>query len=236
MRADNEWPEFWILRIRLGLAGNLSSFTFEDFRGQFVRGNTAHGGGIAYASEPCETINYVSAHDNETLFDMCMLKMPREARTTEERIRASWLCTSLVALGNGIPFFHAGDELLRSKSLDRDSYNSGDWFNRLDFTGNSHNLGVGLPPAGKNKDKWGFMEPILNDPSAKPSGEQIRTSIKKFKELLQIRRSTPLLGLREAQQVMRQVRFPNTGPRQIPGLIVMEVRYRNTSSKMIIMA
>lgn len=30
----------------------------------------------------------------------------------------------------GIPFFHAGDELLRSKSLDRDSYNSGDWFNR----------------------------------------------------------------------------------------------------------
>lgn len=75
-------------------------------------------------------------------------------RTTEERIRASWLCSSLVALGNGIPFFHAGvwlspapgfdalapkltfpsnlsgDELLRSKSLDRDSYNSGDWFNR----------------------------------------------------------------------------------------------------------
>lgn len=33
----------------------------------------------------------------------------------------------------GIPFFHAGDEILRSKSLDRDSYNSGDWFSRLDF-------------------------------------------------------------------------------------------------------
>jgi hypothetical protein len=30
----------------------------------------------------------------------------------------------------GIPFFHAGDEILRSKSLDRDSYNSGDWFNK----------------------------------------------------------------------------------------------------------
>lgn len=30
----------------------------------------------------------------------------------------------------GIPFFHAGDEMFRSKSLDRDSYNSGDWFNR----------------------------------------------------------------------------------------------------------
>lgn len=34
----------------------------------------------------------------------------------------------------GIPFFHAGDEILRSKSLDRDSYNSGDWFNRFAFS------------------------------------------------------------------------------------------------------
>lgn len=65
-------------------------------------------GGIAYAAEPCETVNYVSAHDNETLFDMCTLKMPRGLRSTEERIRASWLCTSLVALSSGIPFFHAG--------------------------------------------------------------------------------------------------------------------------------
>lgn len=34
----------------------------------------------------------------------------------------------------GIPFFHAGDEILRSKSLDRDSYNSDDWFNRFSFS------------------------------------------------------------------------------------------------------
>lgn len=38
--------------------------------------------------------------------------------------------TNEVSLLQGIPFFHAGDEMLRSKSLDRDSYNSGDWFNR----------------------------------------------------------------------------------------------------------
>jgi pullulanase/glycogen debranching enzyme len=65
-------------------------------------------GGIAYANEPAETVNYVSAHDNETLFDLCVLKMPAGLRSTEERIRASWLCTSLVALAHGIPFFHAG--------------------------------------------------------------------------------------------------------------------------------
>ena len=36
-----------------------------------------------------------------------------------------------IFISQGIPFFHAGDEMLRSKSLDRDSYNSGDWFNRF---------------------------------------------------------------------------------------------------------
>lgn len=35
------------------------------------------------------------------------------------------LCLSLIALSQGIAFFHAGDDMLRSKSLDRDSYNSG---------------------------------------------------------------------------------------------------------------
>jgi len=210
-------------KIRLGLAGNIASYTLEDFRGNFVRGDVAHGGGIAYAKEPQETINYVSAHDNETLFDMCVLKMPPDLRTTAERVRASWLCTSVVALGNGIPFFHAGDELLRSKSLDRDSYNSGDWFNRLDFTGGTHNLGVGLPPAAKNRGRWALMEPLLADPSLRPSREQILASTEKLKELLGIRRSTALLGLRESKEIMRRVRFPNSGPKQIPGLIVMEV-------------
>ncbi len=37
------------------------------------------------------------------------------------------MALALVALSQGIPFFHAGDDLLRSKSLDRDSYNSGGW-------------------------------------------------------------------------------------------------------------
>ncbi len=54
---------------------------------------------------------------------------------------------SMLGFGQGIPFFHAGVELLRSKSMDRNSYNSGDWFNKLDFTYNSEQLGRG-PAAG----------------------------------------------------------------------------------------
>lgn len=39
--------------------------------------------------------------------------------------RVCGLCLALITLSQGIPFIHAGDDLLRSKSLDRDSYNSG---------------------------------------------------------------------------------------------------------------
>ncbi|XP_048637137.1 pullulanase 1, chloroplastic-like [Brassica napus] len=108
---------------------------------------------FAYASQPTETINYVSAHDNETFFDIISLKTPMKI-SVDERCRINHLASSMIALSQGIPFFHAGDEILHSKSLDRDSYNSGDWFNRLDFSYKSNNWGVGLPPKGKNKYSW----------------------------------------------------------------------------------
>lgn len=39
------------------------------------------------------------------------------------------LALALVMMSQGVAFISGGDDLLRSKSLDRDSYNSGDWFN-----------------------------------------------------------------------------------------------------------
>ena len=57
----------------------------------------------------------------------------------------------------------SGIELLRSKSLDRDSYNSGDWFNAIDFTGRSNGFGRGLPPAGRNERTWFIQGPLLAD-------------------------------------------------------------------------
>ena len=45
--------------------------------------------------------------------------------TVEERASMATLASALVALSQGVVFFHAGDEILRSKSLDRDSYSSG---------------------------------------------------------------------------------------------------------------
>ena len=54
------------------------------------------------------------------------------------------------------------------KSLDRNSYDSGDWFNRLDWTCAEDGFGSGLPPAADNEAKWPFMQPLLADPALKP--------------------------------------------------------------------
>ncbi|KAI3472654.1 hypothetical protein Pfo_029175 [Paulownia fortunei] len=118
--------------IQVGMAANLKDFVLTDHEGQEVKGcevSMHDGAPVAYASCPIETVNYVSAHDNETLFDIVSLKTPINI-SVDARCRMNHLATSLIALSQGIPFFHAGDEILRSKSSDRDSYNSGDWFNR----------------------------------------------------------------------------------------------------------
>ncbi len=72
----------------------------------------------------------------------------------DEKVRMQNMALSLVAFGQGIPFFHAGDDMLRSKSGDGDSYDSGDWFNAIDFSYNSNNWGIGLPPEWRNKNEW----------------------------------------------------------------------------------
>ena len=86
-----------------------------------------------YAADPSEVITYVDAHDNETLFDALTYKLP-EPTSMADRVRMNTLALSTTALAQGPSFWHAGADMLRSKSLDRNSYNSGDWFNRVDWT------------------------------------------------------------------------------------------------------
>jgi hypothetical protein len=54
-----------------------------------------------------------------------------------------------------VAYFHAGVDTLRSKSMDRNSYDSGDWFNRLDWTGQDNHFGTGLPPQQDNAARPG---------------------------------------------------------------------------------
>jgi pullulanase len=211
-------------QIRVGMAGNLAGYQFIDRHGNLVTGAQVdyNGSPAGYTEQPYEAITYISKHDNQTLYDINVYGMPFEA-TMEERVRTQIVGLSTVALGQGVPFFHAGSEMLRSKSLDRDSYNSGDWFNRLDFTYQHNNFGVGLPIAEKNQENWPLMVPYLADPALVAGEAEITLTTALFEELLAIRTSSPLFRLGTADLIQERVVYHNTGPDQLPGLIVMSL-------------
>jgi pullulanase len=184
--------------IRVGLAGTLRDGAAEaDYGGQPA----------GYASQPGEVVNYVENHDNQTLFDNNATKLPIDT-SGEDRARVQHLGAALVAFSQGIAYFHAGQEILRSKSLDRNSFDSGDWFNRLDWSLTDNGFGAGLPPARDNEAHWPVMRPLLAaSAQIKPTREQIAWTRDAFLDALRIRASTPLLRLRSADEIKRRLRF-----------------------------
>lgn len=210
--------------IRIGLAGNLADFSFQSASGDIVQGDELdyNGSPAGYTFDPQENIVYVSKHDNQTLWDIAQYKLPATL-PMRDRVRLHNLGLSIVAFAQGVPFFHAGSDMLRSKSLDRDSYDSGDWFNRLDFSYETNNWGVGLPPAWSNEDNWEIMRPLLADPTLTPEQQNILRSVEHFRELLEIRYSSPLFRLETSQAVLERLEFHNTGPDQLPGVIIMSL-------------
>jgi pullulanase len=210
--------------VKLALAGTLREYQFVDGHERLVTGGQLdyNGRPAGYGNDPIDVINYISAHDNQTLFDNNQFKLPIKTPMTD-RVRVNNLGLALIALSQGIPFFHAGDDTLRSKSFDRNSYNSGDWFNRLDWTYQTNNFPVGLPPEWDNRDDWAIMEPFLKERSIRPSFNDIYSSHLYFKDLLQIRKSSPLFRLKSGQEVKERVRFQNLGADRQQALIVMVV-------------
>jgi pullulanase len=177
-----------------------------------------NGNPTGYTLDPQENIVYASAHDNETLWDAIQYKAPEDA-TVADRVRMNSLAVDFLMLSQGIPFFHAGDDLLRSKSMDGNSYNSGDWFNRLDLTYQTNNWGVGLPPT--RQENWPIIQTLLGNPALAVTPDDIMASEMHFREMLQIRRSSPLFRLQTAEDVMNRLTFQNVGPDQVGGVIVM---------------
>ncbi len=215
--------------IKVGLAGNLRDYRFVDRTGATVTGADVdyNGQPAGYAAEPDETITYVDAHDNETLFDILQYKLPQRT-SMADRVRMNTVALSTVALGQSPAFWHAGTDLLRSKSLDRNSYNSGDWFNRIDWDAAESTWGSGLPPRGDNESKWPYMRPLLGDPALEPRPADIRAARDRAAELLRIRFSSPLFRLGSAREIQRRVSFPTGGPEQTPGVIVMAIEGRKS--------
>jgi pullulanase-type alpha-1,6-glucosidase len=207
-------------QIKLGLAGNLRGYTFTDSSGRTVKGSEVdyNGQPAGYAADPAETITYVDAHDNETLFDVLQYKLP-QATAMSDRVRMNTVALATAALAQSPAFWHAGADILRSKSLDRNSYNSGDWFNRVDWSYGDSTWGSGLPPEPDNGPKWNFQRPLLEDLALEPGASDIRAAHARAGELLRIRFSSPLFRLGSARRIQDRVSFTAGGP----GVIVMAI-------------
>jgi pullulanase len=210
--------------VKLALAGTLKDYSLVDRNGHLVTGAQLNYDGqpAGYTLNPPDVINYISAHDNQTLFDNNQYKIPM-ATTMADRVRVNNLGMALIGLAQGIPFFHAGDDILRSKSFDKNSFNSGDWFNKIDLTYQTNNFAVGLPQAGDNQGDWATMDPFLVNPALKPGFTSIYSAHLYFEDILRIRKSSPLFRLQTGDEVKKRVKFYNAGPNQQPALIVMAI-------------
>ena len=125
--------------------GYISGIISKNTAGQVVFGLT---GGVkntmvSWSVPNNGVINYMACHDNHTLYDRLLASCSVE--TPEERLRMNRFGTSIIMIGKGIPFFLAGEEILRSKGGDSNSYKSSDEVNNIrwdDLTAGSDNMAM----------------------------------------------------------------------------------------------
>lgn len=206
--------------VRVGLAGTLRSYRMQTWQDRTVRLDAIDYSGqpAGYASEPGEAVNYIENHDNQTLFDIDVFKLPL-ATSSRDRARVQVLGMAINAFSQGVAYFHAGVDTLRSKSLDRNSFNSGDWFNRIDWSYQDNYFGTGLPPAADNGKDYALLKPLLANAALKPAPADIAYVRDAFRALLQIRASSTLFRMRSAADVEQRLRFFNTGSAQVPTVL-----------------
>jgi len=82
-----------------------------------------------WAAEPGQCINYVSCHDNYTLWDK--LKMSVSKANDDELRKMVKLAGALILTSQGVPFLHSGVEFCRTKAGDGNSYKSPDSVNQI---------------------------------------------------------------------------------------------------------
>jgi len=164
-------------------------------------------------------VNYVENHDNQTLFDINAYRLPLST-STDDRARVQMLGAAITAFSQGVTYFHAGIDTLRSKSMDGNSFDSGDWFNRLDWTYADNYFGIGAPPKKDNAAQYELIKARLANPDIRPTPADIALARDMFRDLLRIRADSMLFRLTSAAEIKNRLRFYNTGSRQNPVVIV----------------
>ena len=130
----------------------------------------------SWAAEPSQCVNYVSCHDNNTLFDRLALAMTQAPRA--DLIKMNRLAAAFTMLAQGVPFFQAGEELLRTKP----GKNGG-------FESNSYQS-----PDCVNSIKWDTL-----------NQEEYKTTCNYYKGLIAFRKAHPALRLTTRDAVLKNV-------------------------------
>ncbi|MER7769727.1 pullulanase-type alpha-1,6-glucosidase [Kitasatospora sp. NPDC096140] len=213
-------------QLKVGLTGNLAGYSFTDSSGKAVTGAQVdyNGSPTGYAAKPGEAVEYVDAHDNTDLFDALAYKLPT-GTAPADRARMQALGLSLTALTQGAGFAQAGSDLLRSKSLDSNAYDSGDWFNAIHWdAADGNGWGRGLPPAADNKGMWPTAQSLLANPKLTVGAADIRATSAQYQEFLRIKQSSPLFSLPTLAAVQQRLSYPLSGTAgETPGVITLHL-------------
>lgn len=90
-----------------------------------------NGNAETHFADAGQVVQYVEAHDNLSLYDKLKVSAPND--TEDVRMKRVKLANSMVLLSRGMPFIQLGQEFLRSKNGNSNSYNAGDKDNALDW-------------------------------------------------------------------------------------------------------
>lgn len=123
-----------------------------------------------WAKRPAQMLSYVSCHDDLCLYDRLLSASP--TLSTDEAERLSLLAHTAVLTAQATPFIFSGEELLRSKRGVRNSYNSSDMINAIDWRGKS--LHYQLFTALRRLIHLRRQHPLFQLPTAKAVAARLR--------------------------------------------------------------
>lgn len=142
-------------------------------------------GSKSWAKEPGQSINYVSCHDNYTLWDKLSVSCPE---ASEEKKKAmNRLCAAIVFTSQGVPFIQAGEEFLRSKPLPE----------KKGFAENSYNM-----PDAVNSIKWDNIH-------------EYPDMIAYYKGLMALRKAHPVFCMQSEAEMTQNLCFLSDTPENV---------------------
>ena len=110
------------------ISGNATKGTANQVLFGITGGNHT---GASWKVDDALMINYMSCHDNRTLWDI--LKNADPSASVAQRLSMNRLGASLIFMSRGTPFLLAGEEMLRTKGGNHNSYNASDAVNNIDW-------------------------------------------------------------------------------------------------------